>query len=307
MSEDTCQCRGCQETKPLTEFRFIRARPGHAARYHRKCKACEASDAADRFQRNGKDQPCRSKEARQEEKRRAAERAGRVYRTAAEIAGAHDPEALRARRRAYDRAHQKEHQTREKERDKERRKKRLAEQLATSGIREYRCRSQQEFDDIRMSFAPWLRFPDDDAMQYRLRYALDSEFRWKEVERTAVRRTYRPDWTLSWKLRRAFQTQAEGGTFSSRLGIPSLQEQSLEEQLGYSLSVLRRHIEGLMTDGMAWQQYLDAEVVIDHIKPICRFDMQDRAQFLECWSLSNLQPLTARANQRKSRRDRSDD
>jgi hypothetical protein len=209
---------------------------------------------------------------------------------------------------AYRIAHSKEHNARAKARKKERKEEWLAEwRAAPPKPNEYRCKSQEEFDGIRFSFKPWLRHADNDAELYQWRYAFDAEFREKEIARTAVRRTRRPDWTLSWKLRRAFQTREEGGTFSSRLGLPDLREQSLEEQLGYSLTVLRQHIEGLMTGGMTWQQYLDAKVVIDHIKPICRFDMQDRAQFLECWALSNLQPLTARANQRKSRRDKGDD
>jgi hypothetical protein len=39
-----------------------------------------------------------------------------------------------------------------------------------------------------MSFAPWLRFPHDEAMQYRLRYAPDPEFNLKERVRTSIKK-----------------------------------------------------------------------------------------------------------------------
>jgi hypothetical protein len=161
-------------------------------------------------------------------------------------------------------------------------------------LNHYECASQAEFDAFRIGASSLILFKSV-ADQYAARYELDDEFREKEVGRTAVRRKSRPDWTLSWTLRRVFKT------IHNRGSIGALQEQTLTERLGYSLSALRQHLEALMTDSMTWQLYLDAYVVIDHIKPICRFDMQDRAQFLECWALPTLQPPSPRPHHPTSR------
>jgi hypothetical protein len=84
------QCSVCQETRPPSEFRFIRAHRGHGARYSARCRQCEAAARRDRFQRNGHTWNCRKVEARRAECQREydkrAEREGRVHRTRAEIA-----------------------------------------------------------------------------------------------------------------------------------------------------------------------------------------------------------------------------
>lgn len=59
--------------------------------------------------------------------------------------------------------------------------------------------------------------------------------------------------------------------------------------LPYTVTELIVHLEGLFSDGMSMSNY--GEWHIDHIKPCSMFDHTDRVQFLECWSLSNLQPL----------------
>jgi hypothetical protein len=222
MVDDTHQCTRCQETKPLAEFRFIKARLGHRAHYHAKCNTCEAIASAERYKRNGQTWGSRKTDARaaarQREYAKKAEREGRVHLTRADIAAtallpevqAERAERGRANVRAYYSTHREERLAYGRKHIVARREARLAEQLAISGIREYRCQSQQEFDDIRMSFAPWLRFKGG-AMQYKARYEFDSEFRHQEMCRTAVRRTRRPDWTLQWTLRRVFKTIYERG------------------------------------------------------------------------------------------------
>lgn len=66
--------------------------------------------------------------------------------------------------------------------------------------------------------------------------------------------------------------------------------------LGYSLDDLIKHLENLFTDGMTWDNY--GEWHVDHIKPISsfNFDSEDCAEFKQCWSLDNLQPLWAKDN-----------
>ena len=57
---------------------------------------------------------------------------------------------------------------------------------------------------------------------------------------------------------------------------------------------------------MSWPAYLRGEIVLDHIKPLCRFDLNDPDQFRDAWSLSNLQPLWHCTNIRKGARTDED-
>ena len=68
----------------------------------------------------------------------------------------------------------------------------------------------------------------------------------------------------------------------------------LFSRLEYSLEDLISHLSLLLTDGMTLDNY--GEWHIDHIKPVILFDQSNEAQFKECWSLNNLQPLWASDN-----------
>lgn len=71
-------------------------------------------------------------------------------------------------------------------------------------------------------------------------------------------------------------------------------------RLGYSVEDLLFHLERGFCDGMSWENY--GMWHIDHIRPCASFDLTDAAQFAECWSLANLQPLWAAENVRKGAR-----
>jgi hypothetical protein len=72
-----------------------------------------------------------------------------------------------------------------------------------------------------------------------------------------------------------------------------------ESLVGYTRADLVRHLEGQFTDGMSWGNYGQWE--IDHIRPRSSFSFQtaEDPQFMECWELSNLQPLWMSANRSK--------
>jgi len=74
--------------------------------------------------------------------------------------------------------------------------------------------------------------------------------------------------------------------------------------LGYTNAELMSEIESKFLDGMSWDHFYSpgkpsGSIHIDHIIPKSIFDMEDRQEFLDCWSLRNLQPLWAEDNQRK--------
>jgi hypothetical protein len=74
-----------------------------------------------------------------------------------------------------------------------------------------------------------------------------------------------------------------------------------EALLGYSSSQLVKHLENLFDEKMSWTNY-GTYWHIDHIVPLSsfKFENENDEEFKECWSLSNLQPLEASENIRKS-------
>lgn len=69
-------------------------------------------------------------------------------------------------------------------------------------------------------------------------------------------------------------------------------------KLDYTAQELIDHLKSLLQPGMTMENY--GEWHIDHIKPVSLFDLTNEEQFQECYALSNLQPLWASDNSRKS-------
>lgn len=68
--------------------------------------------------------------------------------------------------------------------------------------------------------------------------------------------------------------------------------------LQYSPEELANHLEKQFTDGMTWENY--GEWHVDHIMPCASFDLSDPVQQRTCFRWTNLQPLWAADNIRKS-------
>lgn len=73
-----------------------------------------------------------------------------------------------------------------------------------------------------------------------------------------------------------------------------------EELLGYSGPVLRSHLERQFLPGMTWQNY--GQWHVDHVVPVASFSFEnaDDPEFKACWALTNLRPMWAADNIRKS-------
>ena len=67
---------------------------------------------------------------------------------------------------------------------------------------------------------------------------------------------------------------------------------------GCPIEELRIHLEAQFAEGMTWDNY--GRWHVDHIRPCASFDLTDKAQQRECFHFTNLQPLWALDNIRKS-------
>lgn len=72
-----------------------------------------------------------------------------------------------------------------------------------------------------------------------------------------------------------------------------------EEMVGYTVKDLITHIERQLPRGWTINEFLANGWHIDHIVPKSTFDVSCPEQLRACWSLPNLQPLSAKANMSK--------
>jgi hypothetical protein len=75
-----------------------------------------------------------------------------------------------------------------------------------------------------------------------------------------------------------------------------------ETLVGYTIEQLKKHLERRFREGMLWENYGTNGWHIDHIIPKSAFNYEtpDDIDFKKCWALSNLQPMWARENIKKS-------
>lgn len=75
---------------------------------------------------------------------------------------------------------------------------------------------------------------------------------------------------------------------------------SWERLVGYTVTDLMRHLERQFLSGMSWDNR--GEWHIDHILPLAsfKFTSPDDPEFRAAWALTNLRPLWAKDNMRKS-------
>ena len=77
-----------------------------------------------------------------------------------------------------------------------------------------------------------------------------------------------------------------------------LKTEKTKDLVGCSIEKLKLYIESMFIEGMSWNNY--GEWHIDHIKPCSKFDFNNKKEIHECFHYSNMQPLWAKDNLKKS-------
>jgi hypothetical protein len=114
----------------------------------------------------------------------------------------------------------------------------------------------------------------------------------KERNRIYLRDKYANDiqFRLSVNLRNRLRAAIKG---NSKKG-------SAVYDLGCTIEELKLRLESMWLEGMSWDNYTHKGWHIDHIKPLSSFDLTDPEQLKEACHYTNLQPLWALDNLKKS-------
>lgn len=75
---------------------------------------------------------------------------------------------------------------------------------------------------------------------------------------------------------------------------------SAVRDLGCTIKELKVYLENQFQEGMTWDNWSFSGWHLDHVIPLSSFDLTDRGQFLKASHYTNLQPLWAKDNLRKS-------
>ena len=78
---------------------------------------------------------------------------------------------------------------------------------------------------------------------------------------------------------------------------------SAVRDLGCSIAFFKEYIAKQFKDGMTWENW-GKVWHIDHIEPLCSFDLEDREQFLKMCHYTNMQPLLIKDNLAKISEDK---
>jgi len=76
--------------------------------------------------------------------------------------------------------------------------------------------------------------------------------------------------------------------------------QTTKELLGCSIDYLKKYLESKFQPGMTWENYSRTGWHVDHIVPISSFNLLDSVQLKQVCHYTNLQPLWAIDNLKKS-------
>jgi hypothetical protein len=103
----------------------------------------------------------------------------------------------------------------------------------------------------------------------------------------------RLDKTNAWKRRNVVRigllrwaTSCKGRAAKKNPGIANVEPWAL---IGCNVVEFQSHVESMFRDGIGWHNRKEWE--LDHIRPLCEFDLTDMAQVRECLHYSNVQIL----------------
>jgi len=91
-------------------------------------------------------------------------------------------------------------------------------------------------------------------------------------------------------------------SIASRLRSVIIKNSTTMNYIGCNIQYLREWFEYNFTDEMNWDNY-GSYWSIDHIIPVCKFNLTEENENLKCWNWTNLMPVTVKYNSSKKEID----
>lgn len=151
----------------------------------------------------------------------------------------------------------------------------------------HRERARQRYADNREKILSQIK------ASYARRHVRDPEaVKRKNAEREQRRRANNPTRRINGRMSARVRQSLKG----------QKNRRSWETLVGYTLADLEARLRQTIPLGYTWEDFLSAELEIDHNRPVASFSFTsaEDAEFRECWALSNLQLLPKLENNRKN-------
>jgi hypothetical protein len=123
-----------------------------------------------------------------------------------------------------------------------------------------------------------------------------SEYKKTHLQERQTYERKRIETDISYKIRKRLSTRISMAVRENN----SKKYKSTIILLGFSIYDFRNYLESKFIEGMTWDNYGLKGWHIDHIRPCASFDLTDPEQQKQCFHYTNLQPLWAEDNLRKS-------
>jgi hypothetical protein len=144
----------------------------------------------------------------------------------------------------------------------------------------------------------WYAKNREKAVQYQREYRLKNKQKQSEYNKTAYEKrkiryandvNFRLAASLRNRLGRAIKSHYKSGSAVSDLGC--------------SITDFKIYIESKFQIGMTWNNWSINGWHLDHIQPLCKFDLTDSNQFKVACHYTNLQPLWVKDHREKTIKD----
>lgn len=169
---------------------------------------------------------------------------------------------------------------------------RCGEEFAARAPNHKRCQACKQTVNrrlVRESCRKWRDRNPERKREDTRRYREENREKVRVFQRAYERRRYRSD--PVYRLAKILRARINKALRRGRAG-------SAVRDLGCSVAQLREHLEARFQPGMSWANQGDWHV--DHVRPLSTFDLSNPDQLREACHYTNLQPLWAQQNRRKS-------
>ena len=167
------------------------------------------------------------------------------------------------------------------EKDKDRKKKSRQKRIETFMVKCEKCEKEMALKD----FSKLKKF-------YKKKICLLCYPKFLKEQKTEWCRNERQS-NINYRLKKSL---------AARLRVVLIKNNSTMNYIGCNIQYLREWFEYNFTKEMNWNNY-GSYWSIDHIIPVCKFDLTIEDEKLKCWNWSNMMPVTVKYNSSKKEID----